>query len=415
LPGKSPLQFGDKKQKMDDFPLENWIISQDFVQQVRDLLENLYDFPLLQKKVLVLTSPEAGHPPLEITGQKARKLVLDALEKIGEEKGLPFRSSQARIYNLLRLHYIEGMEVQQLAQELGLSPRQVYRDLRAGDERIASIVWENLSGLPPAGEKMASTVKVLEDDRLQMEAQFQPTDLNELVSVVCKTVRPLSALLSVSIDLQLPEHSVIVPTDEMIARQVITGLLSLAIQQASTGSVEVNLLPRGDDRLLQIVFHVTAIPEKRPDPTINLYAQNLGWSIHQKVNADQIEIVIKIKARQEVCLVIDDHQGFVELLERYLADYSLHIVASNNGPKGIELAEQLQPKVILLDVMIPEMDGWQILQRLHSTPVTRAIPVIICSVFYDPDLAFTLGAVYVLKKPVRKEGLIAALKKINIL
>lgn len=400
---------------MDDFPLENWIISQDFVQQIRDLLENLYDFPLLQKKVLVSTSPEAGHPPLEITGQKARKLVLDALEKIGGEKGLPFRSSQARIYNLLRLHYIEGMEVQQVAQELGLSPRQVYRDLHAGDEHIASIVWENLSSLPSTGEKMASTETVLEDGHLQMETQFQSTDMNELVSVVCNTVQPLSALRSVSIDLHLPERSVIIPTDEMIARQVITGLLSLAIQQALAGSVEVNLLPRGDDCLLQIIFHAAGIPEKRSDPSIDLYAQNLGWSLHQKVNAGKVEIIIKIKTRQQVCLVIDDHQGFIELLERYLADYSLHIVASNNGPKGIELAQQIQPKVILLDVMVPEMDGWQILQRLHSTPVTRAIPVIICSVFYDPDLAFTLGAVYVLKKPVRKEDLIGALKKINIL
>jgi CheY-like chemotaxis protein len=88
---------------------------------------------------------------------------------------------------------------------------------------------------------------------------------------------------------------------------------------------------------------------------------------------------------------------------------------ANNGPKGIELAQQLQPNVIILDVMIPEMDGWEILQRLRSTPATKAIPVVICSVFYDPELAFTLGAVDVLKKPVRKEDLVAALKKINIL
>jgi len=70
---------------------------------------------------------------------------------------------------------------------------------------------------------------------------------------------------------------------------------------------------------------------------------------------------------------------------------------------------------MLLDVMVPEMDGCQILQRLHSIPTTKSIPVVICSVFYDPDLAFTLGAVDVLKKPVRKEDLVAALKKIGIL
>ena len=88
---------------------------------------------------------------------------------------------------------------------------------------------------------------------------------------------------------------------------------------------------------------------------------------------------------------------------------------AHNGPQGIELAQQLQPNVIILDVMMPEMDGWQILQRLHATPATKAIPVVVCSVFYDPELAFTLGAVDALKKPVRKEDLIAALKKSSIL
>jgi CheY-like chemotaxis protein len=400
---------------MVDSPDENLTISRDFIQQVRDLLEHLYDFPFLQKQVLVFPSSETAQPPLEIAGQKARKFILDALEKIGVEKNLSFRSSQARIYNLLRLHYIEGMAIQQVAQELGLSQRQAYRDLRSGDERIASIVWENLANRQPMGETVGSAEAVPETIQLQTEPQFQPTDLNELVSVVCNTVRPLAAQRSVSLDLHLPEHPVIIPTDAMIARQVITGLLSLAIQQALTGSLEVHLLPQDGDYLLRVIFHATGISEKKPDPSVNLYAQNLGWSLYQQVGADQVEIAVKINTRQQTCLVIDDHQGFIELLERYLADHALHIVAANNGPKGIELAQQLQPKVILLDVMVPEMDGWQILQRLHSTPATRAIPVVICSVFYDPDLAFTLGAVDVLKKPVRKEDLVAALKRIGIL
>jgi CheY-like chemotaxis protein len=225
----------------------------------------------------------------------------------------------------------------------------------------------------------------------------------------------LAALRSVDFDLHLPEEPVIIPTDAMIARQVITGLLSLAIQQTLFGPLVVHLISPPDGCLLQLFFQATGDPEKRPDPSIGLYAQNLGWTLHQQADASRVEITVKIHTRHRTCLVIDDHQGFVELLERYVADYGVRIVMANSGPKGIELAQQLQPNVIILDVMIPEMDGWQILQRLHSTPATRAIPVVICSVFYDPELAFTLGAVDALKKPVRKEDLVAALKKIGIL
>ena len=400
---------------MADVPDEGLTISPAFIQQVRDLLEHLYDFPYLQKQTLALSAPQAGRSLLEVPGQRARKLLLDALEKIGEEKSLSFRSSQARLYNLLRLRYIEGMAVQEVAQELGLSLRQTYRDLRAGDEHIAAIVWTNLVNRQPMSDTITSTEAAPETGQLPMESQFQPTNLNELVSMVCNTVKPLATLHSIDFEIHFPAEPVIIPTDTMIARQVITGLLSLAIQQALSGPLVVHLTPQTNSCLLQLFIKATSDAAKRPDPSIGQYAQNLGWTLYQKVEADQVENTIKIQTHHRTCLVIDDHQGFVELLERYVADYNMRIVMANNGPQGIELAQQLQPNVIILDVMMPEMDGWQILQRLHATPATKAIPVVVCSVFYDPELAFTLGAVDALKKPVRKEDLIAALKKSSIL
>jgi CheY-like chemotaxis protein len=393
----------------------NLTISPAFINQVRDLLEHLYDLPYLQKQTLVLPSPQMGCPLLEIPGQKARKLLLDALEKIGEEKGLSFRSSRARVHNLLRLRYIEGMPVQEAARELGLSQRQTYRDLRSGDEHIASIVWADMVSRQRTSQAMASAEAIPETGQLQVEPQFQPTDLNELVSTICGTVKPLAILHSVDLELHLADEPVVITTDTMIARQVITGLLSLAIQEALSSPLKVHLISQADGCLLRLSFTASGDAEKRPDPSIGRYAQDLGWILHQQADAGQVEVAVRIHTCERTCLVIDDHHGFVELLERYVADYNVRIVMANNGPKGIKLAQQLQPNVIILDVMIPEMDGWEILQRLHSTPATQAIPVVVCSVFHDPELAFTLGAVDVLKKPVRKEELVAALNKIGIL
>jgi len=156
--------------------------------------------------------------------------------------------------------------------------------------------------------------------------------------------------------------------------------------------------------------------DKFDDPSIGLYARNLGWRISHLVNADQeVEILISMQKHVRTCLIIDDHPGFVELLERYLDNSIIHITTADNGQKGIEIARQLQPDVIILDVMLPEMDGWQVLQHLHSAPATKTIPIIVCSVFYDPDLALTLGAADVLKKPIRKEDLITALTNLKIL
>ncbi len=406
---------------------EHLTISPAFIQQIRDLLEHLYDFPYQQRQTLVISTAETGYPSIEVAGPKVRKLLLDALEKIGEEKSLAFRSSQARFYNLLRLHYIEGMAVSDAARELGLSPRQTYRDLRSADEIIASIVWSQLidqvskaEGSPssapsaPAVGTSADTV-ARQNTEQQPSLQFQPANLNELVTTICAIVRPLAASHSVDLKLALPVSPAILPTDGMVARQVITGLLSMAIQKALPHPLEISLLTSGKEYLLKFAFR-SAMLEEIADPSIDLYAQNLGWQIAHQAKPDQgVEIAISMQAHLRTCLIIDDHPGFVELLERYIADPTIYITTADNGRKGMEIARQLQPDVIILDVMIPEMDGWQVLQHLHSAPATKSIPIIVCSVFYDPDLALTLGAADVLKKPVRKEDLVKALKNLKIL
>jgi CheY-like chemotaxis protein len=425
---------------------ENVTISEAFIQQIRNFLEHLYDFPYLQKQTLVLSHAETGYPGVEISGTKVRKLLLEALEKIGEEKSLAFRSSQARIYNLLRLHYIEGMNINDVAHDLGLSQRQTYRDLRSADEVIASILWSALIeqfAAPPASSAPATSAPAASAppptvdpppgsqvaDAGQQAQPFQPTNMNELITTVFETVRPLAASHEVVLVLSLPDRPAVVSTNAMIARQVVTGLLSMAIQKAQPRPqprpLEIALSTRGRECTLRLSFpaalSTAPLSEKISDPSISLYAENLGWSIAyqgkggQEIGAATCLIEVSMQTYQRTCLIIDDHPGFVDLMERYVDSSVLHIATADSGPKGIEMARQLHPDIIILDIMIPEIDGWQVLQTLHSAPATKTIPIIICSVFYDPDLALTLGAADVLKKPVRKEDLVTALKKLNIL
>ena len=103
------------------------------------------------------------------------------------------------------------------------------------------------------------------------------------------------------------------------------------------------------------------------------------------------------------------------MLDRYLTGLDLHVVAAGNGPAGLALARELAPAAIVLDVMMPDVDGWEVLQTLRTQPETRGIPVIICSVFDDPELAAALGASHFLSKPVSREALLAALRQADLL
>jgi CheY-like chemotaxis protein len=103
--------------------------------------------------------------------------------------------------------------------------------------------------------------------------------------------------------------------------------------------------------------------------------------------------------QRQMILVIDDNPDAVALLERYVTGTPYEIVPAYEADEGFRLAQNLMPGWIVLDIMLPRVDGWKMLQNLKSHPRTHAIPVMVCSVLENPDLALSLGADAYLHKP----------------
>ena len=122
-----------------------------------------------------------------------------------------------------------------------------------------------------------------------------------------------------------------------------------------------------------------------------------------------------VTAHGPTVLVIDDNDGLVKLVQRYLTDRDCRVIAATNGEEGLRLAQELLPDAIVLDVMMPEMDGWELLQRLRNRPQTATIPVIICSVISDPELAYSLGAALSLPKPISRRDVMDALHQLGVM
>ncbi len=110
-------------------------------------------------------------------------------------------------------------------------------------------------------------------------------------------------------------------------------------------------------------------------------------------------------------LVIDDDPGVRELMQRFLSKEGLHVVTAHSGEAGLQLARQLQPSAITLDVMMPDLDGWMVLNALKASPETADIPVIMLTMVDDRSLGYALGASDYLIKPVERERLVTMLKK----
>ncbi|MEL6814703.1 MAG: response regulator [Cyanobacteria bacterium J06598_3] len=110
-------------------------------------------------------------------------------------------------------------------------------------------------------------------------------------------------------------------------------------------------------------------------------------------------------------LVIDDNESVRDLTRRFLTQAGYQVIVAANGIEGLRLALADSPDVILLDVMMPEMDGWSVLRALKLDPQLTNIPVLMMTITDDKKLGYTLGASDYLLKPVSSEHLVSVLQK----
>jgi CheY-like chemotaxis protein len=123
-------------------------------------------------------------------------------------------------------------------------------------------------------------------------------------------------------------------------------------------------------------------------------------------------LVLYLARQRQVVLVVDDNSDVVDLVGRYLASSPYRVVGAATADEALRLAREALPQVVLLDVMMPSRDGWEILQSLKHNPETQHIPVVICSVLNERALAYSLGADDYLRKPITQDKLAAVLARL---
>jgi signal transduction histidine kinase/DNA-binding response OmpR family regulator len=121
--------------------------------------------------------------------------------------------------------------------------------------------------------------------------------------------------------------------------------------------------------------------------------------------------VISEPGDESIVLVIDDDPEALELLGRILEGAGARVVKASEGQEALKLARTLHPAAITLDVLMPGMDGWEVLSELKADPETRDIPVIMVTMTNDRNLGYTLGATDFLTKPVRRDQLVELLDR----
>jgi CheY-like chemotaxis protein len=383
------------------------VTAEEFEQHVRDCLAHLYDYSYLREHPLVqlLVPDQSGAAQV----QSFRQVITEAIENLRPDMGATFHSKQARIYNILMLRYIDQQLPQDVMIQLALSERQFYRDHPKAINTLSHILWEHVTGdavSHTVHEASAADIS-LESEVQRVQSEQAQIDITALLEGAINATQSLASQHHVQVTLalknELPQQGI----NGSVLRQAVLLIMSqLIVRFDGTGQLTLN----GEvaERQCRITFMLNGETDDAPTLSEGL-AQNkslraLIESIDAELNCEQrgddsVLITLDVAQRQQTVLLVDDNPGMIDLFNRYLGGQPYHILVAPDGEQAIQLARQTRPGLIILDVMLPGKDGWEVLQNLKNHPTTRHIPVLICSVLDATELAMSLGADAYLKKP----------------
>ena len=112
-------------------------------------------------------------------------------------------------------------------------------------------------------------------------------------------------------------------------------------------------------------------------------------------------------------LVVEDDPAAAELLTRQLEGARFRVHVARTGTEALAMARELRPAAITLDILLPELDGWEVMTRLKHDQATSDIPVVVVSVIDNPELGIALGAMDYFVKPIEGKELIERLNRFN--
>jgi signal transduction histidine kinase/FixJ family two-component response regulator len=330
---------------------------------------------------------------------------------------------------------------------------------------------QDLKKIQFAGKHLLALINdVLDLSKIEagkMPLHLESFDVKSLITEMITTLRPAVEKNRNTLQIRLAEEVNTMHADVTKVRQILFNLLSNACKFTDHGSILVSVDRRLENNEEWIRFEVSdtgiGIGAKQKESLFKEFAQadtsiarkyggtGLGLAIsyrfvqlmkgriavvsdlgHGATFTVELPAQVKIDAvdtaivnstspmpvaapvttrDRETILVIDDDPAVRDLMSRSLGKLDFNVVAVSSGDEGLRVAKQVRPVIITLDVIMPNRDGWSVLNQLKADPELAKIPVIMVTIVDNEAMGITLGASSYLIKPVDRERLVALIQK----
>ncbi|MCZ6592889.1 MAG: ATP-binding protein [Alphaproteobacteria bacterium] len=283
----------------------------------------------------------------------------------------------------------------------------------------------------------------------KIELNIGPVDLTNIVSEVESTAVPLMEVNQNRFKIVAPENIGAIESDDQRLRQILLNLVSNAAKFTKDGDIDLTV-ERNGDGWVRFAVRDTGIgmsaeqidrlfePFSQADSTITqrFGGTGLGLSISQRfveMMGGRITIESELgagscftvwlpdvePANQDdadqgegpLILVIEDNLSDAALITRDLMRFGYKFEIARDGAQGLALARELEPAAIVLDIELPGMDGYKVLQALQVDETLQLLPVLVVTAHEVRDIVLRLGAYCYLAKPVDREAFQTALSE----
>ena len=407
-------------------------------------------------------------PPLETEeGTLVASAIRDISERKQLEETLRLRSIDLEVSSRHKSEFLANMSHElrtPLNAIIGFS--QVLREQMFGELNEKQL--EYLGDVLDSGKHLLSLINDILDlskvEAGKMELEVSRFSLQAALESGMTVVKGRARSHGIYLNLELESGLDMIEADERKLKQVMFNLLSNAIKftpsggtikvsaQQRKGEVEIAISDTGigiaveDQRIVFDEFQqVGTSSQMRHEGTglglalakrlVELHGGRIWLSsevgkgstfsftlpVSYKAERSEMKSVEAMSSREdnslsspdsELVLIIDDDPRARALLQLYLEGEGYRVVLAGDGETGLKKMRELKPAVIVLDVLLPDIDGWDFLEHAKADPVLGTIPIVVVSIVDERGKGLGLGAEEYLVKPVQREELFAALHRV---
>jgi len=398
------------------------MITKEIEKELRNALPHLHDVAFQPSDFLYgLTGCDPQEGAFAV-----QSVIIQAIDDLKPPDDEPSNALSIQSYSLLRNRFLRKLTIEETAERMHMSNSSLWRAQGKAVRVLARSLWDRQleyqrkNGINELNGSVPTTQEQDWHSQMRKELASLHASASELTADIGRIIHEVLGLMDAmilkqgaSVNAKFIQPNLVGAIHPSMLRQILIAALGRLLQYSPPE--EIDIYANLDEGNAKITLSRAINADLKIDSKEIIKDIFIPEDVSFDVSIDGANIFLALivpSTGKVSVLVIDDNPDMIRFYQSSTMGTRYHILTYTEGENPVKTIREIQPDIVVLDIMLPDMDGWQILMQTHEDPLTTEIPVVVCSVVREEDLALSLGAESYLSKPVRRSDFIKTLDQI---